>query len=170
MRKIIGILIGVALLMSIPTMVLALSTADITVTATPQSLAITVDPTTQDFADVAVSETPVTGINYFTIDNTSNVVTDHTIGVQSNNWSGGVTWTHSDTCTPGADTAGLRAGLDDADDLYDVIVKYTDPVLIADDQAIATDYDFGLKLYVPTSFGDAVEKEITVRVTVAASS
>jgi hypothetical protein len=37
----------------------------------------------------------------------------------------GVTWTLLDTATPGENIYGLKAGLDDADDTFDVIVKKT---------------------------------------------
>src|SRR3990172_2403909 len=79
-------------------------------------------------------------------------------------WSGGVTWAHSETATPGADTAGLKANKGGTWGTGDVIVKNGTPNDIATDQAATTNYQFGLKLWAPTSFGDGVEKSITVRV------
>lgn len=167
MKKVIGILIGVALLLSLPILVSA-STADISVTATPQLISITVSPTSYDFGNVAPGATPFTTTTYFTIDNTSNVVTNQTISVTTSTWSGGIGWTHSDTCTPGANTAGLKANKGGTWGTGDVIVKYTSPLYIAENQAANTDYSFGLKLWAPTSFGDSVTKSITVRVTAVA--
>jgi hypothetical protein len=167
MKKLIGLLVGIALLVGIPALVSA-ATADITVTATPQVISITVNPTSYDFGNVAPSDTPSTTTSYFTIDNNSNVQTDQTIAVTTSTWSGGVTWTHSDSCTPGADTAGMKANKGGTWGTGDVIVKYSSPLYIAGAQAANTDYSFGLKLWAPTSFSDAVEKTITVRVTAVA--
>ena len=133
--------------------------------ATP---AITVSPTFYDFGVVAESTTPYTSTSYFTIDNTSGMQTDQTIGVTSSSWSGGVTWTHSDTATPGANQAGLLANKEGTWGVGDVIVKYDTPNYIAENQPADTDYSFGLKLIAPTSFGDGVEKAIVVRVSAAA--
>jgi hypothetical protein len=144
---------------------MALTTADVTVTATPSYISISVLPTTNDFGVVAASSTPSTTTTYFTIDNNSSVVTDQTIAVTTTTWSGGVTWTHSDTCTPGADTAGLMANKGGTWGTGDIIVKNASPNPIAENQPATTDYSFGLKLYAPTSFSDGVQKQIIVRVT-----
>jgi len=145
--------------------VFAATTADVTVTATPAFISISVDITDHDFGTVVESATPSTTTSYFTITNSCTVLTDNTVGVTTATWSGGVTWTHSDTCTPAADTAGLKANKGGTWDTGDVIVKFTSPNILADDQAITTNWSFGLKLYAPTSFSDGVEKEIIVRIT-----
>lgn len=147
---------------------MAATSADITVTATPSYIAISCNQSTYDFGTVAASATPSTATNWATIDNTSSVQTDQTIAVTTNTWSGGVTWTHSDTATAGADTAGLSANKGGTWGVGDVIVKYSAPNYIAENQAATTDYSFGLKLYAPTSFGDGVQKSITVRISAAA--
>ncbi len=129
---------------------------------------ITVSPTTYDFGTVNPSATPYTTTSYFTIDNTSTMQTDQTIAVTSATWAGGVTWTHSDTATPGANTAGLLANKGGTWGVSDVIVKFNSPNYIAENQAANTDYSFGLKLLAPTSFTDGVQKSNTVRVSAVA--
>lgn len=146
----------------------AATTADITVTATPNYVGISIDIPTLDFSGVDAGVDEQTLTDYFTIDNVSTVQTDQTISVTTATWAGGVTWTHSDTATAGADTAGLKANKDGTWGVGDVIVKNSSPNYIAEDQAATTDYSFGLKLIAPTSFTDGVEKSITVRVTAAA--
>ena len=153
------------MLASIPSAVIASPNADITVYATPESISITVDPVTYNFTFVALSATPSTTTSYFTIDNTSNTQTDQTISVTTTTWAGGVNWTHSETATPGADTAGLKANQGGSWGSGDVIVRNGSPLYIAENQTADTDFSFGLKLWAPISFGDYLQKSITVRVT-----
>ena len=168
-RTLLAILLAVALVVVPAAGVFAATTADVTVNATPAFISITVSypgsPTPYDFGTVAESATPSTTTSYFTITNSSSVLTDNTVGVTTATWSGGDGWTHSDTCTPAANTAGLKANKGGTWDTDDVIVKFSSPNILADDQAITTDWNFGLKLYAPTSFSDGVEKEIIVRIT-----
>jgi len=166
MRKtLLAILLALALVVIPVGSALAANTADVTVYATPGFISITVDNTTYDFGALLESTTKESATNYFTIDNTSTVITDNTIGVTTNTWSGGVIWAHSDTCTPAANTAGLKANKGGTWGGGDVIVKFSSPDIIANDQAANTDWSFGLKLYAPTSFGDYVQKSIVVRIT-----
>lgn len=130
---------------------------------------ITVDPITYNFGVVAESSTPSTITTYFTITNASTIQTDQTISVTTNTWSGGVTWTHSDTATPGVNTAGLLANKGGTWGTGDVIIKYNATWnYIAENQAANTNYSFGLKLIAPTSFTDGVQKQIIVRITAVA--
>lgn len=126
---------------------------------------ISVAPTSYDFGVVSASSSSNTTTDYFTITNSSNVTTDQTIGVTTSSWSGGVGWTHSDTATAGANTAGLKANRGGSWGSGDVIVKYSSPNYIYENCPASTSYDFGLGLVAPTSFSDGVEKEIVVRVT-----
>ena len=167
-RLLVGIILALTLILSSAIPVFAATTADITVTATPQYIAIACDQSVYDFGVVAASSTPSTATDWGTIDNTSTVQTDQTISVTTATWSGGVTWTHSDTATAGANTAGLKANKGGTWGVGDVIVKYDTPNYIAENQAATTDYSFGLKLISPTSFTDGIEKEIVVRVSAAA--
>jgi len=129
---------------------------------------ITVDPTSYGFGTVSASSTTSTTTVYFTIDNTSTILTDHTISVTTSTWSGGVGWTHSDTATAGADTAGLLANKGGDWGTGDIIVKYDTPNYIYDNCPANTGYSFGLKLLAPTSFSDGAQKQIIVRITAVA--
>ncbi len=130
--------------------------------------AITVSPTSYDFQIVYAGVDEQTTTTYFTIDNTSGIQTDQTISVTTSTWAGGVTWTHSDTATAGANQAGLLSNKGGTWGVGDIIVKYSSPNYIAENQAASTDYSFGLKLIAPTSFTDGVQKTIIVRITAAA--
>ena len=102
----------------------------------------------------------------FTILNASNVSMNVTIGV-SNDWIGGINWTHSDDCLPGVDTVGLIAVVEDGSGHRTVIVRKTEPynylvVNLDPDDTI----DFGLQIYAPTQFSDYRPKSNTVFVSV----
>jgi hypothetical protein len=148
----------------------AVTTANITITVTPGAIAISVNATTYDFGTVITSGTAQTDTSYFGIDNTSTVVTNHSIAVLNNTWTGGATaWTHSDNATAGADTVGLSSNKGGTWGVSDIIVKYATPNNIATSQAATTDYSFGLKIYLPTSTTVTDEKTNTVQVTVSAA-
>jgi len=164
-KAILSIALALMLLFVFAVPIFAATSADVTVTATPAFISISVLPIDYDFGTVAESATPETTTSYFTITNSSSVVTDNTVGVTTSAWSGGIGWTHSDTCTPGTDTAGLKANKGGTWGTGDVIVKFNSPNILADDQAITTNWSFGLKLYAPTVFNDGVEKSIIVRIT-----
>ena len=164
-KLLVSLALALMLVLSFSMPVFAQSTTDVTVTATPSYLSITVSPTTYDFGVIATSATPSTTTTYFTITNSSSVATDNTIAVTTATWSGGVTWTHSDTATAGADTAGMKANKGGTWGTGDVIVKYASPEILAASQTANTDWSFGLQLLAPTSFSDGVQKSIIVRVT-----
>ncbi len=149
------------------TPVFALTTADVTVNATPSYVAITVNITAYTFGIVTVSTNYSTALGYFGIDNTSTVVTNQTISVTGATWTGGVPWTHSDAGTPAADTVALFACKDGG--AFDVIVQNVTPLNLALNQAATTDYSFGLRLATPTAFTDGVLKDNTVRITAVAA-
>jgi len=163
--RLLSILVAVMTVFIIASPALALTTADVTVTATPAYVAIAVDIGSKDFGVVATSATPSTTTSYFTIDNTSSVQTDQTISVTTTTWAGGVTWAHAEDAVPGSDLAGLKANKGGTWGVGDIIVKNGTPNFIAENQAANTDYSFGLKLYAPTAFTDGVEKSIIVRIT-----
>lgn len=131
--------------------------------------AITVSPATYNFGVVIESSTPSTTTSYFTITNTSTMITNNTIGVTTSTWSGGVTWAHSETATAGSNQAGLLSNKGGTWGTGDVIVKYTSPNTIAANQAANTNWNFGLKLIAPTAFTDGVQKQIIVKITASAS-
>ena len=164
-KRLIGFLVAL-LLVLVPTgMVSAATTADITVNATPQYISISVNQSTYDFSTIAESSVTNTTAGYFGITNGSTVQTDQTIGVTTTNWTGGVGWVHSDTCTVGTATAGMKA---QRVGQSWVIVKNASPNYIYEDCAASTDYSFALSLHAPSTFTDGVEKSIVVRVSAAA--
>ncbi len=167
-RILISLVLALLLILGTALPAMAATTADVTVTATPTFIGITVSPTSYDFGTVADSSTTNTTTTYFTINNTSSVQTDQTISVTGTTWSGGVTWAHSETATPGADTVGLKAQKGGTWGAAAVIVKNGTPNYIAENQAANTNYSFGLSLLAPTSSTDGVQKSVTVRVTAAA--
>ena len=127
-------------------------------------------PSSNDFGILAVDTTGNTAINYFTLENTGDCAVDVTI--QGTDVTGGDdTWTLSDTATPGENTYGLYAGLDDDDDLFDVIVKKTETynTLVSDLAEDATQ-DWGLKIYMPTSLSGYGNQEMAGTVTLVASA
>ncbi len=167
MKRLLSLLIALVMLATMAVPVFAATDADVDVTATPRYIAITDNVTDYDFGFVAESATPAMPTSFVGITNTSNCQTDMTIGVTTDNWSGGVTWAHSDNCTPDADTAGLKASKGTG--AFDVIVKYAATWnYLYEDCPISGNFTYELKLYAPTSFGDFVQKTIKVRVSAAA--
>lgn len=146
----------------------AATDADVTVTATPEYIAISDNVSAYDFGVVSASSTSNTSTSYVGITNGSSVQTDITISVTGATWTGGVAWTHSDTATPGADTVGLLSNRGGSWGTGDVIVKNASPNYIYENCAALTDFDYGIGLHAPTSFSDGVEKSNTLRVTAAA--
>lgn len=167
-KYLIGILVAMMLALVPATGVLAATTADVTITFTPATVAIADDKTSYDFGYVNDSDTPSTTTSYVTIDNTSNIQTDITIAVTGNTWTGGNAFTHSDTATPGADTVGLKTNRGGTWGVSDIIVKYSSPNYIYENCPANTDFSYGLKLYAQTSHSDSVQKTNTVRVSAAA--
>jgi len=134
-------------------------------TTTPS---ITNLPTTNDFGILEVGTTANTAINYFTLNNTGNCVVDITI--QGTNLAGGDdTWTLDGTATPGENIYGLYAGLDDADDNFDIVVNATANAFVAD-LPEATTQAWGLKLYMPTSLSGYDAQQMSGNITLIASA
>lgn len=167
-RLLLSLVLSLMLATGFVTSALAATDADVTVTATPAYVAISSDQSSYDFGVVAASSTPSTTTIWATITNPSTVQTDQTISVTTSSWSGGVTWTHSDTNTPGADTAGMLTNRGGTWGVGDIIVKNAAPNFIYENAPASTGYSFGLLLTAPTSFTDGVQKSITVRVTAVA--
>lgn len=121
-------------------------------------------PDSKDFGIVSVSLTYNTTINFFNVTNNSGGSIDVT--VHATNMTGGVQWTLSDTATAGSDIYGLKVGLDDDDDNFDIIVKLNSPYnnLVAGLGDGNSQY-WGLQLITPTSFSDEVEKQSTTTLT-----
>ena len=128
-----------------------------------------IPPGTHDFGYSPLDSTVNTVINKWTITNNSGAAVS--ITVEGSDWVGGDDiWTLSDTATPGANTVGLKVGLDDADDEFDIIVRKNTPFNIlvsalADEEAVS----WGTELYLPTSWPDYDGQEMTGTITLVAT-
>lgn len=161
MRKILGFLIAVLLILVPVGITSASNYANVTVNATPAYISISVNQSTYAFGVIAESSVTNTTGAYFGITNDSTIQTDQTIGVTTTNWTGGVGWVHSDTCAPGVATAGMKAQR--VGESW-VIVKNSSPNYIYENCAASTNYSFDLSLHAPTTFTDGVIKQIVVSV------
>lgn len=148
----------------------ALPTANITLTITPGAVGGSCNSSSYGFGTVAVSTTSNTSLTYFGITNTSTVTSNWSLQITNATWTGGATpWTHSDTATAGADTAGLKADRTSPWGGDDVAVPNSTSVVIYGDLSALTDFDFGLSMVLPTSSTVTDEKTNTLEVTVAAA-
>jgi len=104
----------------------------------------------------------------FTLYNASNVTASVTIAV-AGDWHGVTNWTHSDTCTPGVNTAGLIAKVEDDNGSHtEVIVKKVEPYnYLANNLTPGSTIDFALEIHAPTQFTDYSPKKNTIYITVS---
>lgn len=167
-RLILALLVALLpVLVLMPAIAMAATTANITVNATPEFISISCNVSEYDFGVVAASSTTNTTTAHFGITNLSTVQTDQTIAVTSDNWTGGIGWTHDDGGSPGADTVGLLTNVGGTWGVGDIIVKYASPNYVYENCPALTDYDFGLGLQAPTSFSDGDERTNVVQITAA---
>jgi hypothetical protein len=170
-KTLIAILLAVALAVIPATGVLAATSQDVTVTATPSYISITNNSATgnnYDFGAVTISTTPNTGTGYFTITNDSTVVID--INIKCNGWSGANSWTYGSPI--GADkgfldassTFGGAGGSSGAGN-YDVEILNGTDSLLCDDLAVGNDPDWELQLNTPDSFSFGDQQTTTVTLT-----
>lgn len=126
------------------------------VDSVPSTIDISNSPSSHAFGLISENSSYQTGFTYFTVTNNSANLVNITIG--GSDMTGGVTWTLSDTATPGSDTYGLRAGLE-GDESYTIIVKKNGPynTLVSNLPSLGTQR-WGLELLSPTLFSDSVQK------------
>lgn len=131
---------------------------------------ITNTPPSQAFGTLEVNTTSSTAISYFTIENTGSGAVDITI--HAVDLAGGDdTWDLSDTATPGENIYGLEAGLDDDDDLFDVVVRETEAYNeLVNSLGEGLTQDWGLKLHMPTSVVNYDGQQMTATVTLVCSA
>ena len=156
------------LLALIPTLVmgqgaLALTTADVTVNATPAFVEISVNASSYNFGVVAASSTTNTSVAYFGITNTSSVQSDQTISTTTTTWSGTEGWLHNDSGIPGDNATAILSN-NTTWGVTDVIVKNAAPNFTRENLPASTSYSFGLGLWAPTVLYDGSEKTVTVRI------
>ncbi len=143
---------------------IAANTATVTITATPNYVAITDNATSYDFGGVAESATPVTGTSYVTITNGSSVQTDQSINI-AGNWTGGAGWVHNDAGAAGDNISALKASRGTG--LYTITVTVAG-VYIYENCPASENYSYELKLLAPTVFYDGVQKSNTITITAVA--
>lgn len=124
-------------------------------------------PGTYGFGTLTESSTANTTLTYFTVTNSSGFAVDITI--HGHDMTGGATpWTLSDTATAGADTYGLKAGIEGGD--YTIVVKKNAAYnTLKAALAASGTQRWGLKIYAPTSFSNGDAKSGTVTLTASAS-
>jgi hypothetical protein len=129
--------------------------------------AITNSPSEFDFGLVEVNTATNTTINYFTLTNSGDCQIDVTI--QGTDMAGGgFTWTLSDTATQGNMICGFKAGLDDADDNFDIVVRKTATYnYLVENLGVSATQGWGLQLLSPTVYNDGNTKAGTITVTAA---
>jgi hypothetical protein len=163
MKKLLGVILAVVLIL-LPTTA-ALAGTDVAVYATPDFIGVSVSPVSYNFSTVAPSSTTNSTTSYFTVTNTASVNITVDIYVTGATWTGGVAWTHSDTCEIGADTAGLKANQEGTWGAGDIIVTHSETYnQIVTNQPAFDDFSFGLGLWAPSSMSDGIEKTNIVRI------
>lgn len=131
--------------------------------------AITNAPDVIPYGILETNTTSNTTINYFTITNTGTVPVDVT--VQGQDLAGGDdTWDLTDDASIGENIYGLEAGLDDADDLFDIVVKESVANTLVTNLAISGTQAWGLKLYMPSSVTGYDGQQMTGNVTLVGSA
>ena len=133
----------------------------------PSTIDILNSPSNYAFGLLSENLNYQTGFTHFTVTNNSAYPVNITIG--GSDMTGGVNWTLSDTATPGADTYGLRSGLE-GDTAYAIILKKNTPynTLVSNLPSLGTQ-QWGLELIAPTSFSDSVQKSGTITLTATKS-
>jgi hypothetical protein len=168
MRKtLIAILLAVALTVIPVSSVLAANTADVTVTATPGWVSITVDPASHDFGVVLAGDTPDTTSGAgFTITNNSTVAMD--VDIECDGWTDiasvpeGTDWTYADTA--GTDTGSLNFSTTGGAP-WTFIPETPTTASLASDVATGVDPTFDLQLEAPTGFTHVDEQQSVITLT-----
>ena len=150
------------LVLSLGVPILAATSDEVTVTATPSYVSISNLPVSFDFATVAESGTPNTTTGWFTVTNDSTV--NITVSIGCDGWSGTTAWTYG---VAGADTGQLKAS--DNDGVYDVTVPNGSTAELHTTVTSGTNVQWELQLNCPTSFSHGAEQTTTVTVSAAAS-
>ena len=123
-------------------------------------------PTSYDFGIVQNNDTLATGLTYFTLSNYSSYAVN--ISISADDMVGDVSWTLSDTATPGPDVYGLKAGLEGGS--YNIIVKKNAPYnILVSGLNPGSSQKWGLQLVAPTSMSDGSTKSVSITLTVVSS-
>jgi len=123
-------------------------------------------PPTWGVGVVAESATPATGLTHFTVTNNSGFAVD--ISIKGTDMTGGTAWELSEDGNAGVDIVGLKAGLSGGS--YNIVIKEDSPYNdLVTSLADSGTQDWGMQMFVPTSFSDGVPKSGTVTLTASAS-
>lgn len=174
------ILVVTALLVSlIPTGIFAATTADVTITATPEYLALTNDSgnwtigaiaeaTTVYFtADSLIMAEPLVDVDMKgTLTNTGSVTSD--IDIKAYAFTGGVGWTISTDATPAVNEVSIRAGITGMANRAAMVQVITTVTDLKTSLAAAGTIMWGMELLTGT-FTDGVAKSGSVRLTISKS-
>jgi len=173
MRKILVTLALVLILVvSFAMPAFAATTQDVEVTATPGYIAISNSPTSWAAGTITADTDVNTGNDYFTITNTSTVISDISFYV-SDNWS---TWTYG---APAADTAQLKVssgeggvGGSTGSGNYDKTLVWGsgNAVLVCDNLSALSDAQWEMELDAPTSFGSGTAQSANITMTAVVAS
>ena len=167
-RGFVALLASIMLVIIAPLAAIAVTTADVVITATPSYIAMTNTPSSWAAGILAAgSSTATANDSYFTANNTGSVAGNITLLVTTTNWTGGVGWIHSDTATAGTDTVGLKCGTKGSGSAV-TIIKTTAMTLI-NNLAAANSTGWGMTILAPTVYNDGVQKTVTVRLTIVIS-
>jgi len=123
-------------------------------------------PLTYNFGALAESATSATGLDYFTITNSSGFAVNITIS--GTDMSGGNSWDLADDGNVGNMIYALKAGLDGGS--YNIIVRETAPFnTLKSNLPSGSTQKWGMTLYAPSTFTDGVAKTGTVTITAVAA-
>jgi hypothetical protein len=150
---ILTVVVSLMLVLAIPFGVATAATSvNIAITATGSEINITCNQTTWDAGTLSTSETAQTAINWGQVQNDGGSEAVD-ISIHGHDMTGGaVTWTLSDDGNAGDAIIGMAAGLDDADDLYDIVIKKNAAYnLLVNELATDATEDFGLKFFAPSA-------------------
>ena len=180
-KKLITTLLIIGILLVPTTVAQAATSATVTVYATPSYYSIAVTPTSFTFGG-PVGVLDVSQIIYASTNTTSapsnpihtseapfklsnNSTVRINVAISTDNWTGGDGWVVSHTATPGANTFGMKAGVNGTDPAAMVLVRKTGPDTLKTGTAVGEDWTFDMQLLTPTSYTDGVVKTGTVTIT-----
>lgn len=177
-RYLISLVVIIALMLGWAVPAYALTTQDVTVTATPSYICIANAPSSWAAGIITANVDVNTGNGYFTITNTSTVNLDISFYVSSN-WTfttGSHSWTYG---APGLNTGQLKVssanggtGGSTGAGNYDKTLVYGvgAAVLVCDNVSTATSPTWEMQLDAPSSFdhGDAQSANVTMTAVIQA--
>ena len=130
---------------------------------------ISVTPTSKAWGTIALGNTSATTINAFTLTNTGDCAVDVTI--QGTDFTGGDdTWDLSDNASVGDNIYGLKAGLDDADDLFDITIGEASATAFISNLGVSGNQSWGLKIYMPSAVTGYDRQSMTATITLVCSA